>query len=98
MSCLFTTIPGNVCQVALYMYLIQARSMNEHRTVINIAVCEYNVMRLIGWLVGWLDSGAPTLMIRHHSLILSLPGPELNKRGAMIGKFATVHIGMYRHS
>ena len=72
MSCLFTTIPGNACQVALYMYLIR---MNEDRTVINIAVCEYNVMRLVIWLY----SGAPTLMIRHHSLILSISGPKLNQ-------------------
>ena len=68
MSCLFTTIPGNVCQVALYMYLI---CMNEDRTVIYIAVCEYKVMRLVSWFA----SGALTLMIRHHSLIFSLSGP-----------------------
>ena len=43
--------------------------MNEHRTVTNIAVCEYNVVLLVSWLVTWLDSGAPTLVIRHHSLI-----------------------------
>ena len=26
---------------------------------------------LVGWLVGWSSSGAPTLVIRHHSLIIS---------------------------
>ena len=53
--------------------------MNEHRTVTNIAVCKNNVMILVSRLVGWLDSGAPTPMIRHHSLILPLSGPELNQ-------------------
>ena len=71
MSCLFTTIPGNVCQ-------FRHGSMNEHRKVINITVCELYCYA-IGWLVGWLDSDAPILMIRHHSLILSLSRPELNK-------------------
>ena len=53
--------------------------MNEHRAVTNIAFCENSIINAIGWLVGWLDSGAPTLVIRHHSLILSLLGPELDK-------------------
>ena len=34
--------------------------MSEHRTVTNIAVYENNVMGLVSWLVGWLDSGTPT--------------------------------------
>ena len=54
-------------------------SMDEHRTVINITVCEYNLMRLVSWLVDWLDYGSPTLMIRHHSLILYKSGTELGK-------------------
>ena len=54
-------------------------SMNEHRAATNIAICENSVMQLVNWFVGWLDSGAPTLVIGHHSLILSLSGPELNK-------------------
>ena len=53
--------------------------MNEHRIVTNIAVCKNNVMILVSRLVGWLDSGAPTPMIRHHSLILPLSWPELNQ-------------------
>ena len=28
-------------------------------------------IHLFGWLVGWLASGAPTFVIRHHSLIYS---------------------------
>ena len=34
---------------------------------------------MVSRLVGWLDSGAPTPMIRHHSLILPLSGPELDQ-------------------
>ena len=49
MSCLFTTIPGNDCQVALYIHVIQAQNSDKHH-----AVRDSNVMGLVSWLVGWI--------------------------------------------
>ena len=43
--------------------------------VFSLAVARLNItitvdmMMLVGLLVGWLDSGAPSFMICHHSLI-----------------------------
>ena len=68
--------------------------MNEHRTVTNIPVHKNNVMVLVSSLVGWMDSGAPTPMTRHHSLILPVSGPELNQ-GEHDGGLC---IMSYRHS
>ena len=73
--------------------------MNEHRTVTNIAVCKNNIMVLVSRLVGWLDSGAPTPIIQHHSLILPLSGPELNQ-GEHDGGLCSLQLCImsYRHS
>ena len=97
MSCLFTTIPGNVWQVPLYMYLIQAREYERTQNsdkqrclrIEHYAIC---------WLVGWLDSGPPTLMIWHHSLVLSLSGLELNKGEQCWGTLQLYNVIQHGHA
>ena len=74
MSCLLTMITGNVCQFALHIFPIQNVGINKHKTVTNITVFDkkHHVFppvtfpNVLGWLV---NSGAPTLMIRHQSLM-----------------------------
>ena len=60
----------NNSKVTVNFAVKREQNDNAQVTTQSDSVMSVNMVnRLVGWLVGWFDSGAPTFVIWHHSLI-----------------------------